>query len=340
MNKKSTLKRRVSRKNASTITLIDNGIKQWRNKKGVFHRKNAPAVEYNNGNKEWYINGQLHREDGPAIIMVNGDKEWWVNGHKHREDGPAVEYVNGHKEWWVNGQLHRLDGPAVEWVNGYKEWWLNGKYYSSETEWKKAKQQLGLNNIRDYEESRMTVDISGHKIWTNKQGQLHRRNGPAVEYTNGCKTWYINGQLHREDGPAVNYVSGYKEWWLNGKYYPNEAEWEKARRSMLKNKYRSWKNRSLALLSKWIFKSNIQSSKNYVSCLQMRLKEDLYLCTPRIDNAQITVDQKQFILRSRGLLIGKRHQKLSFNIQTQTWELYSKPLKRYVTIQKDYIESY
>ena len=29
--------------------------------------------------------------------------------------------------------------------------------------------------------------------------------------------WYLNGNLHREDGPAVEYTNGSKEWYLNGK---------------------------------------------------------------------------------------------------------------------------
>ena len=70
--------------------------------------------------------GQFHREDGPAFEYDNGDKEWYLNGQQHREDGPAVEYGNGYKEWWLNGKLHRVDGPAVEHNNGYKAWYLNG----------------------------------------------------------------------------------------------------------------------------------------------------------------------------------------------------------------------
>jgi hypothetical protein len=41
----------------------------------------------------------------------------------------------------------------------------------------------------------------------------------------GTKIWYLNGELHREDGPAIEYTKGDKEWWLNGKvvysYYKN-----------------------------------------------------------------------------------------------------------------------
>jgi len=50
------------------------------------------------------INGKFHREDGPAIEWSNGDKEWFKNGKRHREDGPAVEWFNEDKEWWLNGE--------------------------------------------------------------------------------------------------------------------------------------------------------------------------------------------------------------------------------------------
>ena len=42
--------------------------------------------------------------------------------------------------------------------------------------------------------------------------------------------WYNKAnQLHRLDGPAVEWSNGYKEWWIEGKYYATEKEWEKAR---------------------------------------------------------------------------------------------------------------
>jgi hypothetical protein len=60
-------------------------------------------------------------------VYNNGDKEWFLNGKLHREDGPAVEYSNGAKSWYLNDKLHREDGPAVEWSDEYKYWYLNDK---------------------------------------------------------------------------------------------------------------------------------------------------------------------------------------------------------------------
>ncbi len=35
----------------------------------------------------------------------------------------------------------------------------------------------------------------------------------------GTKKWYLNDQLHREDGPAVEYADGHMVFYLNGKSY-------------------------------------------------------------------------------------------------------------------------
>ena len=86
------------------------------------------TVEVNKDGTHWYKEGTyiLHRLDGPAIEFADGYKEWYKDGQRHREDGPAVERANGYKEWCKDGKLHRLDGPAVEGINGYKEWWVDG----------------------------------------------------------------------------------------------------------------------------------------------------------------------------------------------------------------------
>jgi hypothetical protein len=51
---------------------------------------------------------------------------------------------------------------------------------------------------------------------------LHRETGPAIEWHDGSKEWYLNGKSHREDGPAIEYASGYKAWYLNGKNVTQE----------------------------------------------------------------------------------------------------------------------
>ena len=68
--------------------------------------------------------------------------------------------------------------------------------------------------------SKMKIDENGR--WCNTKGKLHREDGPALEFTDGSKTWYINGRLHRVDGPAVEYADGFKCWFINGRQYSFE----------------------------------------------------------------------------------------------------------------------
>ena len=35
--------------------------------------------------------------------------------------------------------------------------------------------------------------------WFNQEGQRHREDGPAIEYANGYKSWYLNGIEVNED---------------------------------------------------------------------------------------------------------------------------------------------
>ena len=61
----------------------------------------------------------------------------------------------------------------------------------------------------------------GAKYWYLND-ELHREDGPAVEWANGTKAWYLNHRLHREDGPAIERATGRKEWWLNGNHLTEE----------------------------------------------------------------------------------------------------------------------
>ncbi len=50
----------------------------------------------------------LHREyDEPAIEYKNGDTEWWKDGVLHRVGAPACEYTT-HCEYWNRGVVHKF----------------------------------------------------------------------------------------------------------------------------------------------------------------------------------------------------------------------------------------
>ena len=54
--------------------------------KNYFHREDGPAIEFSNGQKEWYVHGKVHRVDGPAVEYAGGDKAWYLNGKEYSEE--------------------------------------------------------------------------------------------------------------------------------------------------------------------------------------------------------------------------------------------------------------
>jgi hypothetical protein len=204
---------------------------QWFNSNDKLHNEDGPAIECDNGDKYWFIEGKLHRENGPAVEYIKGDKEWWIygelykidkyshkvyyffgdlyrinkythtvwldkKGSKHRIGGPAVEYINGDEEWWVEGRLHRLDGPAVIRKNLTQD----------------KKRSFYMFNSVD----KTPMGLIEWRI----NGELHREDGPAF-ISDFYRKWYFNGKLHREDGPAIEclFNSTQNEYWFDGFEY-------------------------------------------------------------------------------------------------------------------------
>ena len=63
------------------------------------------------------------------------------------------------------------------------------------------------------------------KVFQNKRGDLHRKDGPAVIFENGIKLYYQNGLFHRIDGPAVISPGETEEWYQIGRDITGEARW-------------------------------------------------------------------------------------------------------------------
>jgi hypothetical protein len=70
------------------------------------------------------------------------------------------------------------------------------------------------------EQQYIWIDEYGNKCYykDRKMTMLHRFDGPAVEWSNGDKVWWVNGKKHRLDGPAVEGVDGIKAWYVDGEY--------------------------------------------------------------------------------------------------------------------------
>ena len=78
-------------------------------------------------------------------------------------------------------------------------------------------EQYKLIKEAEEQQSTMTVDAEGNKFWRLPDDKLHRVDGPAIEWANGAKEWWVNGKLHRVGGPAVEWANGDKWWHVNGK---------------------------------------------------------------------------------------------------------------------------
>jgi len=61
------------------------------------------------------------------------------------------------------------------------------------------------------------INELGNKFYYKDRAMTiyHRTDGPAVEYTNGTKAWFVNGGFHRTDGPAIEFAYGRKVWYIN-----------------------------------------------------------------------------------------------------------------------------
>ena len=68
------------------------------------------------------------------------------------------------------------------------------------------------------------IDEKGSKFWYSdkKQTKLHREDGPAVEWADGLKEWYLNDKYHRKDGPAIDNAR-YEAWYINGKLHREDG---------------------------------------------------------------------------------------------------------------------
>ncbi len=69
----------------------------------------------------------------------------------------------------------------------------------------------------------MTTDKQGNKYWKENLSNFHREDGPAIEFSDGDKHWYVHGLRHREDGPAAEFADGTKGWIINGKLHREDG---------------------------------------------------------------------------------------------------------------------
>ncbi|RTK95482.1 MAG: hypothetical protein EKK64_06575 [Neisseriaceae bacterium] len=95
-----------------------------------YHRKNKPAIEYTNGDKEWWLDGKRHRSpvEGPAVMFKEdyyfySDSQFKVAKY---ENGTRELYrYNTHRKKFELQSLNNI--PAISYSNGDIEHWDYGK---------------------------------------------------------------------------------------------------------------------------------------------------------------------------------------------------------------------
>ena len=116
------------------IKITEDGDKYYHSDEemSIRHREDGPAIEWTNGDKEWYINNKQHREDGPAIEWTNGNTYWYLNSVEYSEEEFNKKMKNS-KKIVIKGKEF-----TVEELNSLRKWWwLNGICYSADDFYKK-----------------------------------------------------------------------------------------------------------------------------------------------------------------------------------------------------------
>jgi hypothetical protein len=75
------------------------------------------------------------------------------------------------------------------------------------------------------QEQYIWIDEYGNKCYYKDQARtiLHRHDGPAIEWSNGSKEWWVDGKLHRLDGPAMIWANGDKAWYVDSKLHRTDG---------------------------------------------------------------------------------------------------------------------
>jgi len=68
----------------------------------------------------------------------------------------------------------------------------------------------------------LRIEYGAKRYYLNDK--LHREDGPACEWPDECKEWFINGKTHRDGNlPAIEWICGDKAYCLHGKLHREDG---------------------------------------------------------------------------------------------------------------------
>lgn len=148
----------------------------------------------------------------PLIKINDNDEITWD------EQNDIIILKNKNKTiQYQYGKFHNDSGPAI---SGAEE-----KYYVYGTEYSKEDFEKRQLIIKEFQEkcpiwSKTYVDHNYIKLINKENDQF------CIQDSAKDIRWIKDDQIHREDGPAVEWINGDQEYWLNGKRYFYKEEYD------------------------------------------------------------------------------------------------------------------
>ncbi len=65
--------------------------------------------------------------------------------------------------------------------------------------------------------------MTGHTKAELDNNEHNLQGVSCIEYVSGDKWWYKNGKIYREDGPAIEFSDGRKFWFVGGEWCTKES---------------------------------------------------------------------------------------------------------------------
>lgn len=214
------------------IQEIHLGVETWELPGGILHREDGPALIHNNGQAEWYLFGEEISPLKWALTLgFTGETPWvesrghschdarafWKEGLLHREDGPAIFHEAGWVKWYLEGKqildeagwgLCTKFNGVIECPNGYRSFWKKGLLHNESGP---ARFSRGIYHGHDPTEWYLEGDLLSREDW------MEETQFSGVIDFGGRREQIVKGQIHREDGPAVEYKNGVVSWWFEGR---------------------------------------------------------------------------------------------------------------------------
>jgi len=185
---------------------------QVKKKAERFKKKQAYEIVYEDS--DWYV---LYPEDYDTLATLGKDSDWCVTKNKstyyhYKEHRKFLIIIDKKlfKEYKENSTPKEDRSPDYKWL-------FYGPINKTVTAGKEviSLYQEELANLRNQHKGNKKID----KLLSNMNFKSTRIDFNNIIFYNS------KGELHREDGPAIEYITGTKYWYLNNKNYL-EKDWK------------------------------------------------------------------------------------------------------------------